>query len=96
MVIDDLDLVGIAVAPPETHAVLVVYAYAELPFSVSTQLLEAVAAWRTQIPQVGRGIEYQELLVRATQHRSRYQPRTISLENRARFAARPGANRHFN
>jgi hypothetical protein len=36
MVIDDLDLVGIAIAPSEAHAVLVVHAYTELPFSVST------------------------------------------------------------
>jgi hypothetical protein len=35
MVIDDLDLVGVAIAPPEAHAVLVVHAYAELPFAIS-------------------------------------------------------------
>src|ERR1700674_5894687 len=49
MVVDDLDIGCVSVAPDETEAPLVVYADAHLARSISSQGLEPVSRWIAQI-----------------------------------------------
>ena len=49
MVVHDLDLIRIAVAPLETYAPLIVDADTVLPFPASRQLFQPIAGWAPQI-----------------------------------------------
>ena len=51
MVIGDLDLVGVAFAPDEAHAVLIIHPDAVVPVAIATQRLQPVARRHAEIVQ---------------------------------------------
>jgi hypothetical protein len=57
MIIDDLDVVGVAIAPNKTDAPLVADADAVLSGSIATKNLQAVARGSDQIPEFDGGVE---------------------------------------
>ena len=61
VVVGDLDIGSISVAPDETKAPLVVYSDAHLSGSISGQHFKPVSWWIAQIIHRSRGIELAEL-----------------------------------
>ncbi len=57
MVVDDLDVVGVAVSPREADAPLVVDSDAELPRTSSAQLLEMIARRHSEVIEHVCGIQ---------------------------------------
>ena len=60
MVVDDLDVMGVALLPGEADAPLVVDANTVLSFAVAVQSLKAVSGRRAQIHQGDRRVEHHE------------------------------------
>jgi hypothetical protein len=61
MIIDDLDVVGVTVFPPETDTPLVIDSDAILALSVSGQLLVPIPPGNPHIIQRLGGVQQQEL-----------------------------------
>ena len=61
MVVDDLDVVGIASGPSETDTPLVVDANAVLAVTIAFKLLEAISRWESEILQTHRGVHVAKL-----------------------------------
>ena len=61
MVVDELDVVGIASGPPETETPLVVDANAVLPVSIVLELLEAIPRRNPEILKPHRRVDVAEL-----------------------------------
>ena len=61
MVVDHLDLLGVAVLPHETDPVLIVDPDAVLPTTVPSERLEVVARERAQVVEALRGVELDQL-----------------------------------
>jgi len=61
MVIDDLNVVGVAALEAEAYAPLIVDADAPLPDPVALQLLQLVIGRNTQISQIFRPVEHRQL-----------------------------------
>jgi hypothetical protein len=62
MVVSNLDIVRVAVAPGETDGPLVVDADAVLPETIALQLLESIARRNGQIFERRGGLDEKELL----------------------------------
>src|ERR1700679_1004701 len=62
VVVDDLYVVRVVVAPEETDTVLVVDANAVLPFAVPLQRLKPVSRWNLQVIQSKGRVENCQLL----------------------------------
>lgn len=61
MVIDDLDIVGIPISPSEDHTPLIIDPNRVKPLPVSLERFEAVARRHTQVLQVGRIMQIEQL-----------------------------------
>src|SRR5271168_3694092 len=61
MIIRDLYVVGVSVAPDKTDTPLVVDAYAVLPRAVTLQLMKSVARRHSQIRQTSGRVQHQKL-----------------------------------
>lgn len=66
MVVDNLDIVGISVGPPETYAPLVVDANAELIFSIAGEFLQSVPGRHSKIIKRLRRIDHIQSHQRST------------------------------
>lgn len=64
MVIDNFDLLRVPVVPDKAYAPLVVDADAMLSGAAPDQRLKPVARWRSEILQLGRGIQIPQLAPR--------------------------------
>jgi hypothetical protein len=81
MVVADLNVVRVAVTPPETDAPLIVDSDAVLPSTVASEPLETVSRWYTKVFQRLRGIQNQQLPVGSSLY-VRWQPPTpLPLED---------------
>jgi hypothetical protein len=78
VVIDDLDIEGIAALVPETHSPLIVDTQAPAPLAIALQRFQPIARWHTQIGDADRGVY-------------RYQPFQGPLLDIRRKPARPFA-----
>jgi hypothetical protein len=56
MIIDDLNVKGVTVTPPETDPPLTVDPDAVLAFAIAFQSLELIRAWNQEVPQVSSRI----------------------------------------
>ena len=61
MIVDDLDVPGFAVAPHKTDPPLVVNANAALTLAVAVQSLQTIAGRHTQIVELLRRVDRQQL-----------------------------------
>ncbi|OIP90209.1 MAG: hypothetical protein AUK24_04880 [Syntrophaceae bacterium CG2_30_49_12] len=61
MVINDLNVVGMAALEAEAYAPLIVNADAPLPDPVALQLLQPIIRWNTQVFQLFRTVEHRQL-----------------------------------
>jgi len=61
MIVDDLDLVGVAIAPYKTDPPLVVDPYAVLALTIAGQLLEPVSGRNPEVLQRLRVVQHREL-----------------------------------
>ena len=61
VIVDDLDVVRVAVLPPEADAPLIVDANAVLPGAIPFQLLQAVAGRDAEVLKLLRGVDEAEL-----------------------------------
>ena len=61
MIIDDLDIVGLAIVPPETNTPLVIDPNAVLAVSITRELFQAISRRDAQVIQSFRRINEQEL-----------------------------------
>lgn len=61
MVVHDLDIVGVASVPAETHPPLIVDADAVLSSAVAEESLEAVAGGHPQVLEVMRSVQQHQL-----------------------------------
>jgi hypothetical protein len=52
MVVDDLDIVGVAITPAEADAPLVVNSDAVLPFALPGELLQPITGWCPQVLEI--------------------------------------------
>ena len=57
----DLDVVRVAVIPPETDPPLTVDANAVLASTITSQALETIARWHAQVIDAGRGVQHPQL-----------------------------------
>src|SRR5262249_26318082 len=57
VIVDDFDVVSLAIAPAEANPPLIVYADAMLALSVACQFLESIAAGHSQVPEGCCGVE---------------------------------------
>src|SRR5688500_6379247 len=64
VIVGDLDVVGIALAPDEADTPLIVDPNAVLPAAIALQSLHAVARRHAQIGETGAVVEHQQLLPR--------------------------------
>jgi len=64
MVIDYFNIMCVAVLKPETQTPLVIDPNAPLPSPITTQFLQAVARWTTQVVNAYRSIQQHELTQR--------------------------------
>jgi hypothetical protein len=56
VVIDDLDIEGVAALVPETHSPLIVDTQAPGPSAIAMQRLQPIAGWHTKIGDADRGV----------------------------------------
>jgi len=61
MVVDNADVVCVAIGPSETHTPLIIHADAVLAYSVPSQLLQPVSWWNPKVIKRLRGIDRHEL-----------------------------------
>src|SRR5262249_1785526 len=61
MIVDDLDIVGVAVTPAEADAPLVVDSDAVLPFAIPGEPLQPITGWR---PATSRGADEVPMVAR--------------------------------
>ena len=61
MVVDELDLVGMAVDPLETDAPLIVHANAVLSGAIAAELFQLIATRDTEVGQPQRGVDVSQL-----------------------------------
>jgi hypothetical protein len=66
VVVDDLDVVGCAVAPHEAHAPLIVDANAVLPCPITSECLQPIARRHAQVIQPGGDFQLLQLAQRGT------------------------------
>ncbi len=59
MVVNDFNLMGIAIEPDETDAPLIVDADTVLPFAIRFEPMKPVPRWRLQIRQTLRRMQHQ-------------------------------------
>ena len=64
MIVDDLDVVGIAVTPTKANPPLVVDPDAVLSFAVASQGLQSIAGRCLQIAETARAVDLGQLAVR--------------------------------
>ena len=57
VIVDNLDIVGVASDPPEAHPPLIVDPDAVLPRSIPTQLLQPIPGRHPEVLEAGRGIQ---------------------------------------
>jgi hypothetical protein len=57
VVIDDLNVIGIAFAPTEANSVLIIDTYAVLPLPASSEFFEPVPRRSSQIAEVDRCVQ---------------------------------------
>jgi len=98
MVIDNLDIVGISIGPPETYTPLVVDANAELAFSIARELLQSTPGRHSKIIKRFRRIDHVQSHQRATLDFRGQFPRPFSPKDSFRLAIseRPNHNRNNN
>jgi hypothetical protein len=61
VIIDDLNVVGVAAGPAEADSPLVVDSDAVLAQSIAGELLQSIGGWNAQVEQTGGGVEEHEL-----------------------------------
>lgn len=61
MVIGNLDLVGITVAPLKANAPLIINAYAVLTLATTFEFLQPIPGWQSQVRQILGCIEHNQL-----------------------------------
>jgi len=61
VIVHDLNLMGVPIAPGEAEPPLIVDAHAVLPFSISEQCLQAIPWRRCQVAQFRRAIQLPKL-----------------------------------
>ena len=61
VIIDNLDLEGVAVAPPKTDPPLVVDANAVLAGAITFELLQTVTGWDAEVCELLGGVHHAEL-----------------------------------
>jgi hypothetical protein len=61
VIIDDLDVKGVTVAPPETDAPLLIDSDAVLTLSITLQSFELIRAWNRKILQVSSSVQLLQL-----------------------------------
>lgn len=81
MVVNDLHVVGVTIAPAKADAPLIVDSYAVLPCTVSPELLEPVPRWDPEISQSLRSIEQQQLPKGQVQDRRWPPAHTLPVED---------------
>ncbi len=80
MIIDDFDVIGIAVLPDKTDAPLVIDADAVLARTVPGQFLEPIRRRYTQVVQRLRSVEHSQLSERNLLNVLRQPGRTLTVE----------------
>src|SRR5262249_5248950 len=63
MIVDDLDIVGVAVAPAEADAPLVIDPNAVLPFAISGQPLQPISRRRPQVLEIASIVKLHQLAI---------------------------------
>ncbi len=61
MIVDNLNIMGVSIFPPEANAPLVIHANAILAGTLSLQFLEPVPGWHSQVVQRIGGVQGHEL-----------------------------------
>lgn len=61
MIVDELDIVGVAVLPAEAKTKLVVHPNAVLPSPASRERLQSIPGRYAEILKTHRGVEYEHL-----------------------------------
>ncbi len=84
MVIDNLDVVSIATFPAKTDPPLVVDANAMLPYSITCQLLEAVARRHAEVIERGSRVDLGKLAQRDSLNRMRQLADRLPVEEALR------------
>jgi len=90
MVVSDLDLEGIAVAPYEAYAPLVIDADAVLTYPATSELLQTVAGWLRQVGERAGSVDNEKLPHGGTKERWRKMARPLATEERLRIPVREG------
>jgi hypothetical protein len=85
VVVDDLDLMRVAVPPLETDPPLVVDPNAVLAHPLPRELLEPIPGWYSKVLQGVGGIEHYEFSQRNSLQTSQKPPCTFTLEDPSRF-----------
>src|SRR5215472_368850 len=82
VVVDDLNLVGVALVPHETDPPPVIDANAVLTLPVTTQCLQSIARWSGQVAQFLRLMDLSQLTLGNPLYIVRQPPREPALEQR--------------
>src|SRR5512143_61432 len=80
VIVDDLDVICIALVPPGAHSPLVVDTYAVLPRTISGQPFESVARRHAQVPERGGCVDLAELSQRDALDHLRQLPDGLAAE----------------
>jgi hypothetical protein len=87
MIIDNLNVIGMSVAPNEAYAPLRIDANAVLPFAFALQGFEPVAWGHPQAVEKGRSIKHQKLAERSPLDVRTEFPRPLTIEQSLGIAA---------
>jgi hypothetical protein len=63
MIVDDLDIMGVAVTPSEANAPLVVDSDAVLPFAIPGEPLQPITGWRPQVFEIASIVNLHQLTI---------------------------------
>jgi hypothetical protein len=61
VIVNDLDRIGIAITPFETHSILVVHLNAVLPCATPFESLKVISGWNSEVLKSYRSVQQREL-----------------------------------
>jgi hypothetical protein len=95
VIIDNLDIMSVSVAPLKADAPLIVNTDAPLAFTVAVQLFEPVRWRNSQIRERSRAVQHPELAQRNLLYVIRKLPRPFKIEDLFGFLALESPNHAF-